>query len=379
MKYNFDALKNFMDKRFEELGLPGIDCIIYQDHKEIFRHQAGFSDIEEKTLIAPNTLYNIYSATKVIVCVAGMQLVEKGQMLLSDPLYKYLPEFEKMQVKYGTFVATPAKKHIKVRDLFMMTAGLSYDLDMPQVRKLREETNGDFNSRQFVRALAKEPLLFEPGEGWNYSYCHDVLGALIEVISDQSLEEYLQENIFKPLGMKDTHFFLPEEKKKRLAPQYQYDANSKSAIRITDDCLARAGSRHESGGGGLIMSLEDYILFADALACGGIGKSGKKIISQRSIDLMRANHLEGKAMEDYRRMVSAKGTGYGLGVSTVFNSAASFTLVPEGAFKWGGLAGAQNLIDPTNRLSVYVAQHLVFSPKKYHIEQMKNIIYAAIT
>ncbi|RFU62949.1 serine hydrolase domain-containing protein [Peribacillus glennii] len=373
----FDALRDFMDT-VPQLGVSGIDCIVYKDHNLIFRYAAGYSDIENRIPMQTNALYNIYSATKMITCIAALQLVEKGKLLLADPLYTYLPEFNNMKVKSGTFVMKPAKQHIRIVDLFTMCAGLSYELDTPEMRKLMADTARDFSTRDFVKALAKEPLLFEPGEGWNYSYCHDVLGAVIEVVSGMSFGEYLQKNIFDPLGMKDSGFSVPEEKRERIAPQYQYSYETESVVRVSSDCIGAAGLRHESGGGGLITTAEDYILFADALACGGIGKNGPKIISENTINLMRRNQLKGKCLSDYREMVVAEGIGYGLGVSVVMDAAAALRLVPENSFSWGGLGGVQAFIDPANKLSYFVAQHTIYSPKHLIEPKMLNILYSRI-
>jgi len=375
---HFDDLRNFMDNTVPQLGLSGIDCIVYQDHRLIFRHAAGYSDIENRIPMTPGALYNIYSATKIITCIAALQLVEKGKLLLTDPLYLFLPEFKDMKVKSGTFVIKPAKKPIRIVDLFTMSAGLSYEFDTPEMRKLVAETGGDFNTRDFVRALAKEPLMFEPGEGWNYSYCHDVLGAVIEVVSGMSFGEYLKKNIFDPLGMEDSGFVVPEDKQERIAPQYDYSYDTRSVVQISNRSLAAAGSRFESGGGGIITSAEDYMLFADALACGGVGNNGQKIIAENTINLMRRNQLKGQCFSDYRNMVVSDGIGYGLGVAVMMDSAAACRLVPDNAFSWGGLGGVQVFIDPANRLSYFVAQHTVKSPKELLELKMLNILYSSI-
>ncbi|HWP67718.1 MAG TPA: serine hydrolase domain-containing protein, partial [Rectinemataceae bacterium] len=374
---SFRDLEKFMDT-IPELGVSGIDCIVYRDHREIFRHAAGYSDIENRVPISRGTLYNIYSATKIITCVAAMQLVECGKLLLTDPLYAYLPEFKDMKVKIGTFVIAPAKRHIRIVDLFTMSAGLSYELDTPEMRKLITETGGDFNTRDFVGALAREPLLFEPGEGWNYSYCHDVLGAVIEVVSGMSFGEYLRENVFHPLAMEDSGFSVPKEKLGRLAPQYEYDNDTRMVARITSKCLGAAGSRHESGGGGLITTVEDYILFADALACGGVAMNGERILSKNTINLMRKNQLDEKRLNDFWSMGYSKGSGYGLGVGVITDSAIACTLTPENAFYWGGIGGVQVLVDPDNGLSLFVAQHTFGSPAELIKPKMWNILYSSI-
>lgn len=375
----FDDLKQFMDTTIPELGVSGIDCIIYRDHQMIFRHASGYSDIERQIPMQPDALYNLYSATKMITCVAALQLFEKGKLLLTDPLYAYLPEFKDMLVKHGTFVIKPAKRHIRIVDLFTMTAGLSYELDTPEMRKLIAETDGDFSTRDFASALAREPLLFDPGDGWNYSYCHDVLGAVIEVVSGMSFGDYLKSHVFEPLGMKDAGFYVPEDKRARIAPQYEYSYDTRTVRRIDNKCIGQAGLRHESGGGGLIMTADDYIRFADALACGGVGRNGVKIISESSIRLMRSNQLKDQTLQDYRKMVPSAGIGYGLGVSVVMDAAAAYRLVPDQSFSWGGLGGVQAFIDPSNRLSYFVAQHTIRSPKELLEPKMLNIVYANLT
>jgi len=376
MSDRFDRLSDFLDAKAPKLGVSGVDMVIYQDHKEIYRHAAGYQDLEYRTSMDPNALYNIYSASKVITCAAALQLLERGKLLLQDPVAAYLPEFEYMQVKSGTYCITPARRAIRVIDLLTMTAGLSYELDTPAMRNLREATGGVFTTRDFVRALAKEPLLFEPGESWNYSYSHDVLGALIEVVSGMRFGAYLKENIFDPLGMVDTGFSIPEEKRARLAPQYQHDRTAGTTVRIASDCQGAAGKGHESGGGGLISTVADYIKFADAMACGGEGQNGARILSARTIDLMRRNRLTGSCMDSFQKMACNPGIGYGLGVGTITDSAASCSLLPEGSFYWGGIGGVQNLFDPKNRLSFFVAQHTMNSPKELLSPYIWNILYA---
>lgn len=370
-----DNLRKLMDSSIEKLGLSGIDCIIYQDHKEIFRHMSGYSEIETKTPMKADAIYNIYSASKMITCVAALQLFEQGKFLLEDPLSDYLPEFKQMRVKRGTFTVLPARNQIRIVDLFTMMAGLSYEADVPSVRALKAEKGLDFTTRDFVKALAKEPLLFEPGENWHYSFCHDVLAALVEEISGMSFGDYLKANIFDPLGMKDTGFSIPEKEMHRLAPQYSFDYWNNKVNRITSDSQGRMGKGHQSGGGGLVSTSEDYILFVDALACDGVGKTGARILSPAAIKLMSTNRLSGDALTSFRYM-KHPGLGYGLGVAVYDDSAAAGTLVPEGSFYWGGMGGVQNLVDQKNRLSYFVAQHTIGSPKPKIMPHMWNVLYA---
>jgi len=377
----FNRLKEYFDEAIEKNGLTGIDVLIYQNHEQIFRHQAGYVDMENKIKAKPRALYNIYSSTKMITCVAALQLVERGYMQLTDPLHKYLPEYENMLVKYGTWAFSPAKNKIRILDLFTMTAGFTYDAMSPSVSKLREETNNDFTTVEFAKAIAKEPLLFEPGEGWNYGLCHEVLGAVIEVVSGMSFGDYIEENIFAPLGIKESGFWVPDEHKDRIVPQYNYDLATGAITLITNASLAHnanAGKKHQSGGGGLIMPPEDYIIFLDALACGGVGANGARIISKPMLNLMASNHISGKAMEQYRHNGTVDGYGYGLGSGVVYDYAKCLSLRPNGTFAWGGLGGCQNIADPINKVSFYLTQHLINAPKHVYIPQALNILWSLI-
>ena len=382
MADRFGRLREFLDEVIEVNGLPGIDLIVWQEHEEIFRHQSGYMDLENKIRPQAGALYNIYSASKMIACAAVLQLVEQGKMLLTDKLHKFLPEYEDMQVRYGTWAFAPARNKITILQMLNMTAGLSYDAFNPSLNKLREETGNDFTTRQFAEALAKEPLLFEPGEGWNYGYCHEVLGAVIEVVSGQSFGEYLEEHIFAPLGIKESGFFVPEERKHRIAPQYNYNMATKEVTLTTIDCLghnANAGVRYQSGGGGLIMPSEDFIVFLDAMACGGVGANGARILSPPMMNLMTKNHISGKALEAYRVSNNTmEGYGYGLGSAVVYDAGKCLSLRPEGTFAWGGLGGVQNVADPVNKVSFYLAQHLIMSPKNIFIPQALNILWSGL-
>lgn len=370
-----EQMRRFMDEAVQRLGIPGIDCIIYQNHEEVFRHAAGDSEPETGTPVKKDALYNIYSATKPITCVSALQLVEKGELLLEDPLYAYLPEYKDMWVKLNAFRTVPARKHILISDLFSMQAGFGYDYNVDSLLRLREETDLDFSTRDFARALAEEPLMFEPGEDWNYSFCHDVLAAVVEVVTGKTISAYMKEHIFDSLGMKDTGFTVPAEKTHRIAPQYHYDVRTGDITRIGSSCHAPFGTRQESGGGGLVSTTEDYTLFADALACGGVGKSGARILSPNTIKLMHTNRLHGKSLESYYNMKPA-GMGYGLGVANFDDPAAACAIVPKDSFYWGGIGGVQNLFDPVNKLSYVVTQHLVSGPKWKLNTPMWNILYA---
>lgn len=214
----FEKTKKFCDS-FLSMGVPGFDLSIYKGGECILRHMGGYSDLENEIPMQGNERYNIYSCSKPITCVAAMQLWEKGLFSLEDKLSDYMPEFHKMTVRTADGIKH-ADKPILIKHLFEMTAGFSYNLYSSQLLKCRQETEGVCPTRKTMEYLAKEPLLFEPGDSWEYSLCHDVLAALVEVISGEKFEEYVRKNIFDVLGMTNSTFILPENEIDSISPQY---------------------------------------------------------------------------------------------------------------------------------------------------------------
>ena len=252
-------LQHFLDR-----GVPGFDLKVMRDGKEIFRHMDGFADLENKIPVKGDELYNIYSCSKPITVTAAMQLWEKGLFKLEDPLSEYLPEYEKMTVSAPEGGVTAAKNPILVRQLFTMSAGFSYNLKSPWLLKLKEDTEGQCPTREFARYLAKEPLCAEPGTEYRYSLCHDVLAAMVEVISGEKFEDYVKKNIFDSMGMTRSTFLLPmEEYESKVAPRYQWA--EEKAVRGSKIPNYRLGSQHASGGAGCVSTVDEYIRFAEGL------------------------------------------------------------------------------------------------------------------
>lgn len=377
---NFLNLELFLDSLIEK-GIPGVDCAVYAKHQPVFRHSAGYCDVKNKVPVKQDNLYNLYSTSKVITCTAALQLYERGMYLLNDPLYEYLPEFKDMIVKHTDenqkVEYLPAKNQIKIRDLFTMCAGLTYDINTASINDVKTRTQGKCPTREMVEAFSKEPLVCEPGTHWNYSLCHDVLGALIEVLSGEKFGEYLRKNIFEPVGMKDTGFILPANKADRMAHQYRFNGDTNIADEIGIENDYKLGSEYESGGAGLISSVDDYILFADSLCNGGHTASDKNILSHHTIDLMRTNHLNNICLNDFN-WTQMTGYGYGLGVRTMMDKANGGCNGNVGEFAWGGAAGAYALIDPENELTIFYAQHMLNNMEPYVHPRIRNITYACL-
>jgi len=343
----FQKTVELMDS-FLEMGVPGYDLIVFQDGNEIFRHFNGCSDLESKTPINGKERYNIYSCSKPITCTAAMQLWEKGMFSLEDPLAKFIPEFADMTVRTPDGIRK-ARNPILIKHLFEMTAGFSYDLASPGILKTREETAGRCPTVQTVRNLAADPLCFEPGEKWNYSLCHDVLAAVVEVISGVPFGEYVKKHIFDPLGMSRSTFSLPEAELETVASHYRFNEETRQAVNCGKQIQNyKLGSSYESGGAGCISTVEDYIRFAEALRLGDV------ILGKDTIALMATDRLTDAQKVSYW----VADHGYGLGVRCPLKNGT----LPD--FGWGGAAGAYLAVDISNRLTMYYAQHMLSSPNQ---------------
>lgn len=384
---NFEKMTRYLDSILD-LGVPGVDCIIMHGYDTVYRHQAGYSDREAKIPMNGREAFFIYSNTKVLTCTAIMQLVEAGIIVLNDPISKYLPEFKDMQVLLhsgnGEVCLTPARgtlspahTPITFRHLMSMTAGLDYNLTSPAILEVQQKTNGRAPTREVVRALASQPLHFNPGTHWHYSLCHDVLGALIEVISGQSLGQYFQEHILDPLEMTHTGFRHGHDLPDNMMAQYCWDYKTNTVSRIPLENEYILGSEYESGGAGLVSTVEDYAKFVQALANGGRSPRGQQILSPASIELMRTNQLTGDQWGDFNWPWFA-GYGYGLGVRTMMDRAKGGALSPVGEFGWGGAAGTYALIDPENHISMFYAQHMRESLEWDIHPRLRNVLYGCL-
>ena len=373
---NFKMLDEFLDSLIP-FGIPGVDMIVMQDHKPIYRHSAGWRDREAGLPVRGDELYFMYSCSKVITVTAGMQLFEKGRFLLDTPVSEFIPEFGNMMVETADGSLKKAEKPILMRHLFSMTGGLNYDRNTDAIKAVAERTQGHCPTVDVAKAIAQTPLSFEPGEHWQYSLCHDVLAAVVEVISGMRFRDYVKKNIFDPLGMTRSRYHMIPGTESEYAAQYRYDDARHTADPIGLNADYVLGDEYDSGGAGVISCVDDYAKFVDAMACGGIGATGAQILGRPAIDLMRMNQLGEVQMRDFN-WSQMTGYGYGLGVRTVVDKAKGGVLSPIGEFGWGGAAGAYVMIDPENRLSAFYAQHMLNNKEPYVHPRLRNILYSCM-
>jgi len=245
----------------------------------------------------------------------------------------------------------PAKRQIRILDLFCMGAGLTYNIHTPNLKKAREATGGRCPTVETMNYLAKDPLVFEPSTSYKYSLCHDVLAAVVEIISGMPFTDYVKKNIFDPLGMANSTFYLDESEWDIVAEQYKFDKELGHVVNVGKDIqITKIGSEYVSGGGGCISTTEDYILFLEAM------RKGDVLLKKETTDLMTTNHLNGGQLKNFGHL--GKGYGYGLGVRCPLGNSG----VTD--FGWSGAGGAYLAIDCVHNITLFYVQHVLAAPNR---------------
>lgn len=332
--YDFSKAEQWLD-HILTLGMPFCQLHVKQHHKTLLRTQRGPVDFHNR--------FFLYSCTKVMTCTAMLRLLEQGRAALSDPVSKFIPSYkEAFVMKSG--VPCPPDREMTLHHLFTMTAGLDYDLSAPAIAEAAAKENA--STLDIVSAFPKKALSFSPGERWQYSLCHDVLAGVIESITGLSFAEYIQKEIFDPLGMENTSFAADD----RMAPQYALNWDTREIHPHTLTCDYRLAPGYFSGGAGIVSTLDDLSVFLDALACGK-SADGYRLLKDETIRQMQKEQLSSIAKDPSFGCSSGPGYGYGLGVRTLVDNSQG-QKSPLGEFGWDGAAGCYALCDPKNGLSI---------------------------
>lgn len=391
---DFSNVKAFLDYMVEN-RTPSSAVVIYYGGEKVYSYATGYADLESKKPFTGTEHVNIYSCSKVTTVTAAAQLLEKGLFLMNDPLYAYIPEYKHMTVKDKNGDIRDAIRPITVGDLFSMTAGFNYDLNCPSIKNAREITGGKCDTLTVIRELAKEPLSFDPGEHWQYSLCHDVLAGLVEAVSGMKFRDYVKKNIFEPLGMDKSVYHHTPEILENMASQYSFVPKGQSSNfdiveaqkygKSNDGTFVNVGKRvshvlgeeYDSGGAGITTTVDDYAKLAAALAGGGKGVNGERILSANTVELMKVDRLTPAQHKDYNWSALA-GYGYGMGVRTHIDQAKSGSIASLGEFGWGGAAGASFYADTKSNLGVFFVQHCLNPREEWYQPRLKNIIYSCL-
>ena len=350
----FEEVKKYVDKMVSEKELPYVGVIVYKEHEELYSYFNG-----RKAPVGRDNLLTLYSCTKPVTVVSAMQLVEAGRLSLDDEVGRYIPAFYDAYTLDESNNKVPLKSPILIRHLFTMSAGIDYASNKAPITEFIKN-NPRATTAEVVSTFVKSPLHFEPGTRFMYSYCHDVLGAVIEVISGKTLAEYMKENIFIPLGMKNTSMEAMNYYEKPPVSYVWKDGyvdDGGEAFRrfiLTE--------RYYSGGAGLVGTAEDYALFADALASGGVGKNGNRIIGEEAIRQIGKVQIENIDVQNSFTCVQGADYGYGLGVRV--RTKPHECGIPVGEFGWDGAAGTYLLADRENKISIVIGLNILRWPER---------------
>jgi len=343
--------------------------------------------------LAENAIFRIASMTKPITSIAFMQLVEQGRVALSDPVHRVLPEWRDLGVFVSgggdmPFMTRPCAAPMRMIDLLRHTSGLTYSFQErtpidAAYRKAGLERFDSGSLDDFVAALAKIPLQFDPGTSWNYSVSTDVLGAVIQCIADMPLDDYITRHVTGPLGMSDTHFQVPAEKIDRVPDCFVFDPEHR--LKPYDPGAQTAWGRQPallSGGGGMVSTIADYHRFCRMLLNQGM-LDGVRIIARKTLDLMTANHLPGGGdLTQHSKALFSEadnaGVGFGLGFATTIDNAATGVPGSIGDFYWGGMFSTAFLVDPVEDVIMLFMTQLMPSSTYPIRREVKTMLYAAL-
>lgn len=386
------AIDRFLNEQYLQTGrFPGAQIQVLHRGELVHESVQGFADVATARPLKPDSIFRIYSMTKPITSVALMMLVEEGRLQIDDPVHKYIPQWRDLTVfQSGTlktgFVTKPAERPMLVIDLLRHTAGLTYGFQLNSnidaaYRELRigEIEKTDVTLERMIDLLAGLPLDFSPGQWWNYSVATDVLGWLVQVVSGQKFEDFLQQRIFGPLGMEDTGFFVPPHKADRLVTCYSRNAKGDMVVQDQAETSAfLAPPAFVSGGGGLVSTAADYRKFTEALRT-----ADPRLVSRKTLQLMTANHLPGgRDLPDLSRSAFSEaayeGVGFGLGFATTTAIHKTMVAGNNGDYFWGGAASTFFWIDPAEEMSVVFLTQLIPSSSWPIRRQLRSMIYAAI-
>lgn len=372
---DYGRIRDYLDSLIDK-NIPSVDLLISDNHQQVFRYYKGFSDTNKSVAVREDQRYLMFSMTKIQTMTAIMQLVEQGRVSLEDKVSKFLPAYENIYVmspevmpgngaakiliseKTDNSAYKLSDKPLLIKHLLSMQSGLDYELDRPGILRVLKDKGESATTREIVDSFVESPFMFTPGTHFNYSLSHDVVAAVVEAVSGMKFSEYLRENIWKPLGMKDTFFAKPHnDDVDNLAQQFIVN-DTGDIIPMEQTCNYQISASYESGGAGLISCTSDYALLGDAIACKGCASNGNKILKPETVDMIRTNLLGESSLKDIVNTMGRRGYGYGCGMQIFMNPEAVGSPAPKGIFGWDGAAGSCLQMDANSGRSFVFAMHV---------------------
>lgn len=380
-----NQLKATLKESLEQNEIAGASLMIIHKGKEIFYHEDGFGDLENNKKIERDSIFRLYSMTKPVTAVAAMILLERGRIDLYDPVSKYLPGFKNQKVGQGKDLVK-ADREVMIKDLLSMTSGLVYDGDDLAGKKtealFKELEKGLYGKSplttlEAMNKLGKCPLAYQPGASWKYGASADVLGAVIEVASGKRLGEFLEEEIFRPLDMNDTGFWVPNEKRDRLVKVYQKSDDDK--LKIYEEShlgISNKMDRHpafESGGAGLVSTIDDYSKFATMLMQGGCF-NGKQILKQKTVTFLTTAKLNDIQQNSFENWITLAGHSYGNFMRVMTDCSKAGDLGCQDEYGWDGWLGCYFTNCPNEELTLLLMAQKANSGTMSLTRKLRNII-----
>lgn len=387
------AYLNHIEEVLEEMTstgfVAGANCLVLKKGQPVYYCEKGYADIANQIPVRKDSIFRLYSMTKPITAAAVMLLVQDGKLDLNSPVCKYLPTYEHQTYLSGD-EKKPVKRPMKVKDLLNMTAGLSYGglgneneslttaLTTEGIRRLN--TDNEMTTREFALKMGEIPLLFSPGESFRYSFCADILGAIVEIVSGMRFGEFLKKRLFEPLSMEDTGFYVPKEKRERLVKVY---AGKKDGLKEYDfnHLIINLSMDHEpafeSGGAGLCTTIEDYAKFASMLMNGGVYE-GKRIFEPGVLKFMTEGVMDAGPRLAFKDWDGLEGFDYANLLRVMRDPGQAVTLGSKGEYGWDGWLGPYFANDPAHEITIlHMIQRTDCGTTEY-MRRIRNIVYATV-
>jgi CubicO group peptidase (beta-lactamase class C family) len=382
-------IPRFLEAQVAAGALPGALTLIWRRGRVAHQSLVGSIDLARGTAMREDAIFRLYSMTKPVTTVALLMLLEHGKIALNDPVAKFIPGFANLRLQGG---AAP-KRAMTVLDLLRHTAGLTYGfhnrtpIDAAYRTQRISEMDTEGGLPTMIAQLEKLPLEYAPGDAWIYSVATDVVGRLIELVSNRSLGDFVRESILGPLKMADTDFVVPEGKRERFAACYVLQEGALKLFDAYPNEKYFTAPKLESGGGGLAGTAADYMRFCRMLLNGG-ELDGARLLSPKTVALMTANHLpDGKEIADLSPSPDAfnesgyRGIGFGLGVAVTLDPARVGIPGTAGEFAWGGMASTAFFVDPAEDMAVvFMTQAIVDTQRRVRLRRdLRTLVYGAMT
>ncbi|HPF87998.1 MAG TPA: serine hydrolase domain-containing protein [Candidatus Limiplasma sp.] len=386
MKRMKHDISNVINDAVLQAQTPGVCVLVNRNDEEVLFDKSGFSDIQNAQPVSRGNIYRLYSLTKPMTAVAAMTLIESGKLDIVAPVYEFLEGFKDQQVAVSDTQCEPVKRAVQVRDLFTMTSGLPYPGEMTPADRMmatlwhqmeQEVAQGQaITTVDMANRIGRSPLAHQPGEKWMYGTSADVLGAILEVVAGKPLNEYMDETVFRPLGMKDTGFFVPDAKRSRLVTLYEH----KDSVLIPHKNQGLRGvfslPQVLEGGASVYSTIDDVMTFGQMLLHGGKLKK-ERVISRNAVDWLSENHLNPHQLS-FLNWDSVLGYGYGGLMRVMLSPGQSFSLGAKGEFGWDGWTGTYMSVCPEKNMVLTVMQQLAGAGTNAVIHKIRNVVYANI-